>query len=65
MKTGDGGRGQSLAASTYSVVGLNEGVVDSNDIDITVLNGIAEDNAANAAEAVDASLDDHFDFFES
>jgi hypothetical protein len=47
------------AAPTYSVLGLNEGVVDGNDLDIGVLDGIAEDNAADTAEAVDANLDSH------
>lgn len=46
---------------TYSVLGLNEGIVDSDDLDVIVLNGIAEDNATDAAETVDADLDDHFD----
>jgi hypothetical protein len=46
--------------ATYSVLGLNEGVVDGNDLDLRVLNGIAEDDAANTAETVDADLDDHF-----
>lgn len=38
---------------------LNEGVVDGNDLDITVLDGVAEDDATNAAKAVDANLDSH------
>jgi hypothetical protein len=46
---------------TYSVMGLNEGVVHSDDLDIVVLDGIAEDNAANATETVDADLDSHFE----
>lgn len=45
----------------YSVVGLNEGVVDGNDLDIGVLGSVAEDDTANAAKTVDADLDDHFD----
>jgi hypothetical protein len=47
-------------ATTHSVLGLNERIVDSNDLNLRVLNGIAEDDTANAAEAVDADLDDHF-----
>jgi hypothetical protein len=47
------------AAPTYSILGLNEGVVDGNDLDIGVLDGIAEDNAADTAEPVDADLDSH------
>lgn len=46
-----------LEKATYSVVGLNEGVVDGNDLDIRVLSGIAENNAANTTEAVDSDLD--------
>ena len=46
-----------LSIATYSVVGLNEGIVDGNDLDIGVLDGIAENNAANATEAVDSDLD--------
>ena len=40
-------------------MGLDEGVVDGNNLDITVLDGVAEDDTANAAEAVDANLDSH------
>jgi len=39
-----------------SVLGLNEGVVDSNNVDVVVLDGIAEDNATNATEAVNTNL---------
>ena len=46
-------------AATYSVLGLNEGVVDGNDLNIAVLDGIAEDNATDTAETVDADLDSH------
>lgn len=45
---------------TYSVGRLNEGVVDSNDLDIGVLDSIAEDNTTDTAKSVDADLD-HFD----
>jgi hypothetical protein len=44
---------------TYSVLGLNEGVVHGDDLNVVVLNGIAEDNAADTAEAIDADLDSH------
>lgn len=47
---------------TYSVSSVNEGVVDSDNIDITVLDGIAKDDTANAAKTVDTSLDNHFDW---
>lgn len=40
----------------YGVGGLNEGVVDGDNIDVVKLDGIAEDNASNATEAVDSDL---------
>lgn len=40
---------------------LNEGVVDSDDLNVGVLDGVAEDDTSNAAEAVDADLDNHCD----
>lgn len=49
--------GLRLDRSTYSVVSLNEGVVDSDDLDLGVLDGVAENDTANATEAVDADLD--------
>jgi hypothetical protein len=43
------------------VVRLNEGVVDSNNLDVGVLDGIAEDDTADTTETVDADLDgSHF-----
>lgn len=50
-----------LYGATHSVGGLNEGVVDSNDLDVIVLNGVAEDDTADTAKSVDTDLDDHFD----
>lgn len=41
---------------SYGVGGLNEGVVDGDDINVVKLDGIAEDNASNATEAVDSDL---------
>jgi hypothetical protein len=38
-------------------VGFYERIVDGNDIDIIVLNGISEDDTTNAAETVDSNLD--------
>jgi hypothetical protein len=38
-------------------VWLNEGVVDGDNVDVIVLNGIAEDDATDTTEAVDADLD--------
>ena len=46
-------------AGTYSVVGFNEGIVDGNNINVIVLNGISKDNTANAAKTVDSNLDRH------
>lgn len=43
--------------STYGVGRLNEGVVDSNDLDVGVLDGVAEDDATDTAKSVDADLD--------
>jgi len=40
-------------------VGLDERVVDSNDLDIVVLDSVAEDDSSNTTEAVDSDLDDH------
>lgn len=42
---------------THSVLDLNEGVVDGDNLDVVVLDGVAEDDATNAAETVDANLD--------
>lgn len=41
---------------SYGVGGLNEGVVDGDNINVVKLDGIAEDNASDAAEAVDSDL---------
>ena len=38
-------------------MGFDERIIDSDDIDIIVLNGISEDDTANAAETVDTYLD--------
>lgn len=43
--------------NTHSVLGLDERIVDSDNLDVGVLNGVAEDDTANAAETVDANLD--------
>ena len=50
---------QSWWIGTHSIFGLNERIVHGNDLDIAVLDSVAEDNAANAAEAIDANLDNH------
>ena len=36
---------------------LNEGVVDSDNVDVVVLNRIAEDDTADTTETVDTNLD--------
>jgi len=38
-------------------VNLNEGVVDSDNVDVVVLNGISEDDTANTTETVDTDLE--------
>lgn len=49
--------------STYGVVRLNERIVDSNNLDVGVLDGVAEDDTADTTETVDADLDgSHFDY---
>jgi hypothetical protein len=48
-----------IAGETYSVVGFNEGIVDSDNFNVIVLNGISEDDTTNAAETVDSNLDRH------
>lgn len=41
---------------TYGIVGLNEGIVNGNDVDVLMFNGISEDDTTNTAESVDADL---------
>lgn len=45
-----------IAGETHGVVGFNERIVDSDDVDVVVLNSIAEDDTTNTAESVDANL---------
>lgn len=43
-------------------MGLNEGVVDGDNLDIGVLDSVAEDDTADTTETVDANLDgSHFE----
>lgn len=42
--------------STHSVSWLNEWVVDSDNVNVIVLNGVTEDNATDTTEAVDSNL---------
>ena len=44
------------------VVRVDEGVVDGDDIDISVLNGVSEDDTSDSTESVDSDVD-HFDLF--
>lgn len=55
-----GGEAGLPSMSTYSVGRLNERVVDSNDLDIGVLDSVAEDDTADTTKSVDADLD-HLD----
>lgn len=68
---GTGGKGGGIFARglvgrcrcevTYSVVRLNEGVVDGNNLDVGVLDSVAEDDTADTTETVDANLDGSHD----
>jgi hypothetical protein len=40
----------------HGVVGFDEGVVDGDDIDFIILDGISEDDTTDTAETVDAKL---------
>ena len=42
----------------YRIVRLNKGFVESNDLEIVALERVAQDNAADAAEAIDTNFDD-------
>lgn len=44
----------------YSIVQLDEGIVDGDDFDVVVLDRIAEDDAPDTTEPVDADFRDHF-----
>ena len=44
---------------TYGIVGFNERIVDGDDVNVIVLNGISENNTTNAAETVDSDFDRH------
>ena len=41
---------------TYGIGWVNERIVDGNDIDLVVLNRIAEDDTTNTTETVDSDL---------
>jgi hypothetical protein len=44
------------SGGAHGVVGFDEGVVDGDDIDFIILDGISEDDTADTAETVDANL---------
>lgn len=48
--------GLCLRGDAYSVVRLDEGVVHGDNVDVVVLDSIAEDDTANATESVDTNL---------
>lgn len=41
----------------YSVVSFNEGVVDSDDFDVGVFDGVVENDMVNVIEVVDVDFD--------
>jgi hypothetical protein len=43
-------------AGTYGVVGFNERIVDGDNVNLVVLNGISEDDTTNTTEPVDSNL---------
>jgi hypothetical protein len=51
-----------VTVDTYSVLGLNERIIDSNDLDIGMVDGVSEDDTANTTETVDSNLDRSHDF---
>jgi hypothetical protein len=42
-------------------VGFNERIVDSDNVNVIVLDSISEDDTTNAAETIDANLDGSHD----
>ena len=44
---------------TYGILGLNERVIDGDDMNVIMLDGIAIDNAPNSPEAVDSDVGRH------
>lgn len=54
---GQRSRRGTATTQTYGIVRLNEGVIDGDNVDVVVLNGIAEDDTTDTTEAVDADLD--------
>jgi hypothetical protein len=46
-------------AGTYGVVGFNERIIDGDNVDVFMLNGISEDDTTDTAETIDANLGNH------
>lgn len=40
---------------------LDQRIIDSDDLDVVMLDGIADDDAADTIEVVDSYFGDHFD----
>lgn len=56
LRPADCVRGRGEQEATYGVGWVNERVVDGDDVDVIVLDGVTEDNATDATEAVDSNL---------
>lgn len=50
------GARQIAGKETYGVAGLDEGIVDSDNVNVFVLDGNAEDDTTDTTEAVDSNL---------
>lgn len=46
--------------ATYCILGIDKWVVDSNNLEFVMGEGIAKDNATDPAESVDANFHRHF-----
>lgn len=51
--------GRVVLEHVLGVLDLNEGVVHGDDVNVAVLDGIAEDDTTDTAESVDANFDSH------
>ena len=52
--------GWKLNNGTYGILWLNERVVDGDDVDVFMLDGISIDDPPNSSETVDADVGRHF-----
>ncbi|KAI7970885.1 hypothetical protein EIK77_000552 [Talaromyces pinophilus] len=50
------------AGIAYSVLGFDERVLNSRDLNIWTIHGMTEKNASNTAKSVDADFDNHLCF---